>query len=217
MSKKIDLIGKVYGRLIVIEHSKKTDASRQSFWLCKCLCGNTKEIGGRSLRRSDVVSCGCFGKEQRAKSNTKHGQYHSLAYTSWDSMIQRCTNPKHSSYARYGARGIAICEEWKSFENFYRDMGARPSKNHSIDRINNGLGYFKENCRWANKYQQAQNTKIFVTNTSGYKGVCFNNNEKKWVATIWVGNKQRHLGYFLQKEDAISARSEAEKALWLYG
>jgi hypothetical protein len=214
MTQKINLMGKSYGRLVVIGETTKTDKSRQSFWVCLCECGAKKEIGGRSLRRGDIVSCGCFAKEQRAKANTKHGQYQSLTYSSWDNMIQRCTNTAHQSYKNYGQRGIVVCERWHNFNNFFEDMGNRTSTLHSIDRINNDLGYFKENCRWATASEQARNKRLSRFNSSGATGVSFNNNEKKWRAYIWTGNKQHHLGYFGNKSDAINARQQAEKNLW---
>jgi len=75
----------------------------------------------------------------------------------WDAMIQRCTNPKNPMYRRYGGRGINVCESWRVFENFYRDMGPRPN-GLEIDRICNDSGYEPSNCRWATRKQQQNNT-----------------------------------------------------------
>jgi hypothetical protein len=73
-------------------------------------------------------------------------------------MISRCTNPEATGYHRYGGRGIDVCDRWmKSFWNFLEDMGKRPPK-HSLDRINNDLGYSKENCRWSTQEDQCNNT-----------------------------------------------------------
>lgn len=95
--------------------------------------------------------------------NKKHGHAkrgkRSPEYSSWYHIIQRCTNTKDTNYKNYGAKGITICEEWRnSFETFLSDMGPRPTVDHSIDRINNKLGYYKENCRWADKFTQRNNT-----------------------------------------------------------
>lgn len=80
-------------------------------------------------------------------------------YTTWASMIQRCENPNSDGFAGYGARGISVCERWKTFENFAADMGERPSPSHSIDRLDNDKGYSPDNCRWATKQEQVLNTR----------------------------------------------------------
>jgi hypothetical protein len=84
-------------------------------------------------------------------------------------MKQRCHNRKFSEYKRYGAKGIFVCKKWRdSFEEFYQDMGPRPSMNHSIDRIDNSKGYNKSNCYWATRKQQVRNRG--VTYKVEYKG-----------------------------------------------
>lgn len=72
-------------------------------------------------------------------------------------MKDRCLNPNHKYYSLYGGRGITVATEWLSFEGFYRDMGNMPKANFSLDRIDNNLGYFKENCRWIPKNHQQKN------------------------------------------------------------
>lgn len=72
-------------------------------------------------------------------------------------MKNRCNNPKAGRYEDYGGRGITVCDEWMEFEAFYRDMGPRPSKHHSIERRENDKGYSKENCHWATKVEQMNN------------------------------------------------------------
>ena len=211
----INLTGCIFGKLLVIKEASKTDKSRQKFWWCRCSCGNEKEIGGHSLRRGAIVSCGCFGKSQRKKSNTIHGKWKSAEYKTWDSMIQRCTNPNRVSYKNYGGRGIEVCIAWFDFERFFCDMGEKPSVNYSIERINNDLGYYKENCRWATSSEQSQNTRIFKTNTSGMRGVSWNKRKNKWRAFISHDRQQNHLGYFDTKQLAHEARQIAEKKLWL--
>lgn len=107
--------------------------------------------------RGLVVSCGCYIKDIN-KKNAKHGYYGTPTYKSWDKMMHRCTNPKCKEYVWYGERGITVCEEWKDFSNFLKDMGERPPKT-TIDRINVNLGYCKGNCRWASALVQANNTR----------------------------------------------------------
>lgn len=81
-------------------------------------------------------------------------------YHAWEAMIQRCYNPKHPRYNQYGGRKIKVCRRWKkSFDSFLLDLGPRPSNGHSIDRINNRLGYRPDNCRWATAAEQMRNTR----------------------------------------------------------
>ena len=87
-------------------------------------------------------------------------------YKVWDSMKQRCYNQNNPGYKNYGGRGIKVCDEWlNDFKRFAEDMGPKPTKNHSLDRIDNNKGYYKENCRWGTKRQQGNNrrTNILIT------------------------------------------------------
>jgi len=86
-----------------------------------------------------------------------HGMFGTPEYWSWGGMIQRCHNPSNPAFHNYGGRGIKVCKRWRKFENFYADMGPRPSPNHTLDRINNNHGYNPKNCRWATWLQQASN------------------------------------------------------------
>jgi hypothetical protein len=85
-----------------------------------------------------------------------HGMYRTPTHYSWQSMLGRCTYGRHPAFARYGGRGITVCPEWYSFENFYRDMGERPI-GRTLDRLDNEKGYSKENCRWATPFEQQVN------------------------------------------------------------
>jgi len=83
-------------------------------------------------------------------------------WRAWKHMKQRCGDPKHPEFHRYGGRGITVCKKWLNFESFYADMGDRPSVDYSIDRINNNLGYCGFNCRWATAEQQGNNKRNSV-------------------------------------------------------
>lgn len=96
---------------------------------------------------------------------TKSTHGHSLnyrrspTYRTWQNMIQRCTNPNIGHYKNYGGRGITVCDEWRTFDNFLREMGERP-EGTTLDRINNDGSYCKENCKWSNRHEQMANSRM---------------------------------------------------------
>ena len=143
--------------LVFIKKSDKRTLSGKSFSFYQCdLCGKIKEIQNATVKRGQK-SCGCLNKEN-GKHLITHGMVYSKEYSSYRAMKERCLNEKSKSYKHYGGRGITMCDEWiESFENFYKDMGERPSKNHSIDRIDVNKGYSKENCQWTTSRNQALN------------------------------------------------------------
>lgn len=163
MSKKIDLVGRVYGRLLVISQSP-SNSNGLTRWLCKCDCGNETIVYGQSMKRGLTKSCGCYSKE----THTKHGKsVRSLdtknnEYSSWQHMKDRCTNQESENYKGYGAIGIAVCDRWldeeNGFTNFLHDMGPKPTNSHSLDRFPDKKGNYEPgNCRWATEYEQKRN------------------------------------------------------------
>lgn len=211
MRKIIDLAGQRFGRLLVLEKAKKNKTEKIK-WKCRCDCGNERVVLAASLRGGKTKSCGCLLKEGSHKT---HGKSHTPEYKIWAGMIQRCTNPKTDNYKHYGGRGITVCERWRnSFEAFYEDMGHRPSKLHSVERINNDGNYEPDNCKWATKRKQSQNQQKRKDNKSKVKGVSYKKENNKWCAQIQHDYKRIHLGYFNSIEDAIAARRQGEIKHW---
>lgn len=145
----------VCGRLTVLRRST-LPLSREAYWVCVCACGTEKVATGSQLRARTVQSCGCLQRETRSRVHKTHGRSKSAAYKNWANMLSRCRNPKATQYKDYGARGIAVCKRWRSFENFLEDMGEPPA-GCSIDRIDSNGGYNKKNCQWSTRMEQAAN------------------------------------------------------------
>jgi hypothetical protein len=160
MTKMLDLAGQVFGRLTVI---KRAQCKGRVRWVCMCECGGTKEVQSNHLQSGHITSCGCWLKESAAKRRKSHGFSCSMdplersTYQTWCSMHGRCSNTKRSDYARYGGKGIKVCKRWHKFENFIADMGVKPKRSFSIDRIDCKADYSPENCRWADALTQGRN------------------------------------------------------------
>jgi hypothetical protein len=105
----------------------------------------------------------------RFGSRTKHGKTKTAEWSAWLAMRQRCQNPGNCNFPRYGARGIKVCDRWQKFENFLADVGVRPTKDHSIDRINNEGGYEPSNVRWATRSEQQHNKRTTRLNPEAVK------------------------------------------------
>lgn len=158
-----DMTGKVFGELTVIGMTEPPGKRRA---ICRCSCGNQKLVLPGNL--GTTRSCGCKKKEWQSAANVgrvnanvvthgdTRGDEQTTEYGRWATMLSRCENPKSTGYENYGGRGIAVCEQWHTFENFLADMGRCP-EGFSIERKNNMLGYSPENCVWASRETQQRN------------------------------------------------------------
>lgn len=163
--KVLDITGHKYGRLTAIE--KKESVNGRAVWLFTCDCGSQKIARMSEVRTGKTSSCGCLSRESKANKDNKfktHNMYKTREYKSWQGMKERIYNKNSKSYDSYGGRGLKMSKAWtNSFDAFYKDMGPRPTPSHSIDRVNNNIGYFKENCRWATARQQVQNRSVSLS------------------------------------------------------
>lgn len=165
-------IGFQAGRLTVIGHHGRI--GKRTYLICRCECGRSVRMRADALTRNE--SCGC--------SRVKHMKSHSPEFRSWAHMLERCYNPKDKSYARYGGRGITVCERWRdSSAQFIADMGPKPSASHSLDRRDNNGNYEPDNCRWATRAEQNRNYGRNVNLTVGDETLCV----ADWAKRLGIG------------------------------
>jgi len=157
----IDLTGQRFERLVVVSRATNNDEG-SARWNCLCDCGGTTIALCRDLRSGNTHSCGCFCKDRIREVNSTHGMSETSTYSIWKTLRQRCANPNDPAYKNYGGRGITVCDRWNRFENFYEDMGERPSS-MSIDRRDNNGNYCPENCSWETRKNQNRNARSNVT------------------------------------------------------
>lgn len=170
----VNIEGMRFGRLVALRPIPNSGKSGGYLkWVFKCDCGREIVRSGKMVRSGYISSCGCLKRDYLRSKNAptyKHGRSNTPEFHIWSGMIHRCTNPNSKAYKNYGGRGIKVCDRWRnSFENFLADMGERPSKEYSIDRIDVNGNYEPTNCRWVLweiQCQNKRNTKYFE-----YQGV----------------------------------------------
>lgn len=145
-----DITGHIFGHLTALKYI----GNRK--WLFQCDCGNTTTVSGSNAKLGITGSCGC------RRGNLRHGASRRIGrtteYGAWVGMRKRCYDKKTNQFKDYGGRGIAVCERWlHSFENFLADVGLKPTRLHTIDRINNDGNYEPGNVRWSTRKEQQNN------------------------------------------------------------
>lgn len=202
------LIGQTFGRLTVVGRSDRQ-------WDCKCICGNDHRASSNSLVDGCVRSCGCYSTDVK----TKHGHYGSPTYNSWQAMIERCGNPKHLAYHRYGGRGIVICQSLRhDFSAFLRVMGERPNRK-TLDRKDNDGNYtcgqceecvakgWSLNMRWSTYKEQRNNTSNSRLVT--IDGVTKN----QWDWSVHFGIPYSTLRFWMSRGDTIPEAVQRRRRL----
>lgn len=169
-----NLTGREFGAWTVLRYSGMNDKHQPS-WFCQCVCGTEKNVVGQTLREGWSKSCGCELSKNVSASKTRHGgaiknlrendtlgfrggapDKQDITYRRWLSMRKRVADLTPEVYRSYGAKGIVVCERWRTFENFRADMGQCPD-GWTLDRIDPNGNYEPENCRWACLSQQTRN------------------------------------------------------------
>lgn len=197
--------GQRFGRLVTASRG-----TRPAYWLCKCDCGETKEVRSDHLQTGKTRSCGCLRVDLNINFNKGGGIAsggglafrHRGAFKSWRAMMGRCLRPTAADYPRYGGRGVAVCERWRDFASFLADMGERPD-GMTLDRIDPRGGYGPDNCRWATRKTQANNriSGTYITHMGETK------NLKDWAAHYGINYRTfvaRLSRYGMSFEEAIS-------------
>ena len=191
----LDITGQKFNKLTALSFSHKEGKQKKQKWLFSCECGGQKIIDKWRVIYSYTKSCGCLMRveqEKFIKNSTTHGLSGGRGgkkpeYSIWLGIKRRCLKVNDVAYKNYGGRGIEVCDRWlNSFENFFKDVGERPSKNHSIDRINNEGHYEPSNCRWATHLEQGRNKRGLRLITIDHQTKCLT----EWVEHLGLNQQE---------------------------
>lgn len=207
MFSPLDILHEKFNKLTVIRYNGVNN-KRKHIYECCCECGNIKTTDRRALLTGHTGSCGCYFRSVCWRNRVTHGEtirglsgkFNNPEYHAWSSMKERCENPMHASYHNYGGRGITVSPEWSAdFLAFLKSIGRRPSKIHSLERINNSLGYFEGNVKWATIAEQSNNrrTNIVIEFDGEHKTM------SQWAAQVGLSRAVVH--YRLKRGWSIKA------------
>lgn len=178
-----DYKGRKIGRLTILSDSHKILNGRyRHIFICKCDCGREVEVIANAVASGNTKSCGfdCLLGDPRKTSSPERRRLHRI----WNNIKSRCNNPNAEHYDRYGGRGISICKEWSENSEMFIDWALKNgyANDLTIDRKDNSLGYFPENCRWVSMKTQSNNKESNILYSHGGKTM----NLSEWSEELGV-------------------------------
>lgn len=197
-----DITNQQFGRLLIVGPIGR-DINRHIVWLCKCECGNMCDVSSNQLASRKKQSCGCLRIEIATDRVRTHGLSKHPLYSTWDSMIQRCKFTNHRAYKNYAGRGIEVCQEWQesiqSFIDHVEHLPYASEKGYSLDRIDNSLGYFPGNVRFASPAEQNRNMRSTHLLTYDSKTQCVEDWAKELGIPALTLRSRLRLGWNTEK------------------
>lgn len=207
--------GKRFNRLEILgeQFPIRQYGKRLQFVVCKCDCGAVVVAQLSKLTSGHTKSCGCLHLEILCEKRLKHGESATRLYVIWRRMRSRCKERFGKTFEKYRGRGVSVCREWDSFENFKKWAIQSGYQNGlTIDRRHSNGNYDPENCRWVNEVRQSQNRrKITRPASSRFKGVSLQSGTNRWAARIRVFGQSIALGNFKSEQEAAEAYDSAAR------
>ena len=194
--------GTKLGELIYL-HDIESFKERKAMFRCRC-----EKVFATSIahaKSGNTKSCGCLKAEATRAACRTHGDSDTRLYSIWNTMKRRCYDSSLMNAYDYKINKIQVCDEWMTDYQAFKDWSLSNGYTDelTIDRIDSLDDYKPSNCRWADRYVQACNTKrISRTNKSGYRGVSWSKQKNKWQTKITVRGKRIYLGTYKDKKEA---------------